>query len=78
MSFRYGTFGCGLNLLPMAWPIAELVFEVDVSLRLRNGVFPGRAPTPSISDSICVLGLYSVWSVDRQAGVALVELEVYK
>ena len=33
----------------MAWPIAELVFEVDVSLRLRNGVFPGRAPTPSIN-----------------------------
>ena len=47
LSLRYGTFGCGLNLLPLAWPKAEHAFEVDGSLRLRTEAFPGRPPSPS-------------------------------
>ena len=31
-SWRFGTYGCGLNLLPSLWSTHELVFEVDPSI----------------------------------------------
>ena len=49
LSFRYGVFGCGLNLLPLAWPKAELVFETDECPSQRSRDFPGRPPPPHAS-----------------------------
>jgi len=38
--WRYGTYGCGLNLLPTVWARHQLAFEVDPSLSPSGPIHP--------------------------------------